>query len=48
MLTKEQRDQQIRTKKAAGVPNSQLMKEYKIGYSTLRLILDGPEGELER
>lgn len=48
MLTKEQRDQQIKAKKAAGIPNSQLMKEYRISYAALRLILDGPEGELER
>lgn len=33
----------IRKKKAEGVPNSYLMRQYKISYATLRKILDGVE-----
>lgn len=47
-MTQAERNDAIKAKKKAGIPNSQLMKEYKISYATLRLILDRPEGELEK
>lgn len=43
MITKEERDEAVRAKKKAGVANSEIMREYKISYATLRSILDNKE-----